>query len=596
MLKKLSLLPLFMIIILFINACDSPNPEITKEELNDHIVFLASDSLKGRYPGTDEMKIAANYIKAELKNAGLDLVDESGFQEFEVTTAISRGENNHLQIEDSVYQVGKDFVPYAFTANMELDAEVVFAGYGFNFNRKGLAWNDFDGIDVKDKWVLMLTGDPEIDSANSIYASYSGDRSKTLTAIDEGAKGVLLVSGPVMDARDKLISLHFDKTMSNSGIPVINIKRSVANHLLRKSEYSVADLEAILNETKKPNSFELNLSAKGATEVNQVKVKTQNVVAFLEGSDPSLKNEIIVIGAHYDHLGFGGPESGSRMPDTIAVHNGADDNASGVAAIIEIAEKLAENKSNIKRSLLVVAFSAEEMGLLGSKYFVQNPAFDVAQFKAMVNLDMVGRMKDDNSILMAGVGTSIEGEGMLKELENIDTTLHFGYSPDGYGPSDHAAFYAEGVPVFFLSTGAHEEYHTPFDDAHKINIEGEKKLADYSYSLILELLNREQSLTYQENDMSDERKRGRRGFSVTLGIMPDYAGVETKGLRIDGVRNGGPAEKAGMLKGDIIVSIDGKAIKNIYDYMHRLNQLEKGKTASVDILRDGENMILIVQL
>jgi hypothetical protein len=243
-----------------------------------------------------------------------------------------------------------------------------------------------------------------------------------------------------------------------------------------------------------------------------------------------------------------------------------------------------------------VAFSAEEMGLLGSKYFVQHPSCKVEQLKAMVNLDMVGRMKDDNSVLMAGVGTSVEGEEMLKNLESLDTTLRFGYSPDGYGPSDHAAFYAEGVPVFFLSTGAHDEYHTPLDDADKINIEGEKKIADYSFALMMELVNRDQSLTYQENDMSDERKRGRRGFSVTFGIMPDYAGVENSGLRIDGVRNGGPAEKAGLQKGDIIMAIDGKAIRNIYDYMHRLNQLEKGKTASVDVKRGDEQMILLVQL
>jgi hypothetical protein len=542
------------------------------------------------------MKVAAEYIKTELQKSGLELVNGSGFQEFEVTTAISMGENNKLQIEDSLYEVGSDFVPYAFTANMELDADVVFAGYGFNFNRKGLEWNDFANIDVKGKWVLMLTGDPEIDSANSVFASYSGDRAKTLTAVDEGAKGVLLVSGPVMDRRDKLISLHYDKTMGNAGIPVINIKRTVADHLLRKAGVTVATLETELNEERQPNSFNLDLRAKGATEVQQVKVKTNNVLAYIEGNDPVLKEEIIVIGAHYDHLGFGGPESGSRMPDTIAVHNGADDNASGVAAIMEIAEKLAAHKSNLKRSVLVVAFSAEEMGLLGSKYFVQHPSFEVEQLKAMINLDMVGRMKEDNSVLMAGVGTSIEGEEMLKELEKVDTTIRFGYSPDGYGPSDHAAFYAEGVPVFFLSTGAHDEYHTPFDDADKINIEGEKKLADYSYELMLELLNRDQSLTFKENEASNERKRGRRGFSVTFGIMPDYAGVENSGLRIDGVRKGGPADKGGIQKGDIIVAIDGKPIKNIYDYMHRLNKLEKGKTASVDVVRDGKNVILLVQL
>lgn len=594
MLKNTWIVQLFGLLIL-LSSC-GPNPEITKEELNQHITYLSSDSLKGRFPGTPEMDLAAQYIQKEFKKAGLTLVDKTGLQEFEVTTDISRGENNSLQVEDSVYKVGEDFVPYAFTSNDELDAEVVFAGYGFNFSKDGLTWNDFEGIDVKGKWVLMLTGDPEIDSANSIFAHYSGDREKTLTATDAGAAGVLLVSGPKMDQRDKLISLHFDKTMGNSGVTVLNIKREVANHLLKNSGFTVDELENKLNETRQPNSMDLGITAKGSTEVNQVKVNTHNVLAFLEGSDPKLKDEIIVIGGHYDHLGFGGPESGSRMPDTVAVHNGADDNASGVAAVIEIAQKLAAHKKELKRSVLFIAFSAEEMGLLGSKYFVNHPSFKLEQLKAMVNLDMVGRMKEDNSISLGGVGTSKEGEAMLKELESVDTTLNFGYSPDGYGPSDHAAFYAENVPVFFLSTGAHDEYHTPFDDADKINLAGEKKLADYSYALVMELANRPESLTFQENDMTDQRKRGRRGFNVTLGIMPDYAGAETSGLRIDGLRKGGPADKAGMLKGDIIVAIDGKPIKNIYDYMHRLNSLEKGKTASVDVVRGEEKIILIVHL
>lgn len=594
MLKKMLTLQILFLSLLMISC--GPDPEITHEELNEHISFLSSDSLKGRYPGTPEMEIAAQYIQEAFDEAGLELLGTQGLQEFEVTTDISRGENNSMSFQEVDYEAGKDFVPYAFTSNAELNAEVVFAGYGFNFNRKGLAWNDFDGIDVEGKWVLLLTGDPEIDSANSVFAAYSGDREKTLTATDAGAAGVLLVSGPVMDQRDQLISLHFDKTMGNSGVPVLNIKRSLADALLAKTGQTVEELEAFLNANRQPKSFALEVSLKAAAEVNQVKVNTHNVLAFLEGSDPELKEEIIVIGAHYDHLGFGGPQSGSRMPDTVAVHNGADDNASGVAAMIEIVEKLAAHKKDLKRSVLVVAFSAEEMGLLGSKYFVNHPSFELSQLKAMINLDMVGRMKEDNGIAIAGVGTSIEGEALLKELESVDTTLKFGYSPDGYGPSDHAAFYAEKVPVFFLSTGAHDEYHTPFDDVEKINIEGEKKLADYSYALIYQLANRDTSLTFQENDMTDQRKRGRRGFSVTLGIMPDYAGAENTGLRVDGLRKGGPADKAGMQKMDIIIAIDGKVIKNIYDYMHRLNTLEKGKTASVDVLRDGEKIVLLVQL
>ncbi len=584
-----------IITILFVNVFGQ-SADITKDELKKHIYYLSSDSLKGRYPGTPEMELAANYIANFFVNSGVERVGGNGFQEFDVTTKISMGADNKLSVGDSVYESGSDFVPYAFTANASLNAEVVFAGYGFNISRNGLVWNDFEGIDVKGKWVLILTGDPEIDSAKSVFADFSGDRQKTISATDAGAAGVLLVSGPVMDQRDKLISLHFDKTMGNSGVPVFNIKRNVADYLLKNSGFTIAQLESKLNQDRKPNSMKLNMMANGAAQVNQINVKTSNVIGFVEGSDPVLKNEIIVIGAHYDHLGWGGPESGSRMPDTIAVHNGADDNASGVAAIMEIAQKVASQRNEFKRSLLIIAFSAEEMGLLGSKYFVNHPAFKLNQLKAMINLDMIGRMKDDQSLLIAGVGTSLESESLLKSLEENDKSLRFGYSPDGYGPSDHAAFYAEKVPVFFISTGAHDEYHTPFDDADKINYDGEKKIADYTYTLVKTLANQEQNLTYQESDMTDQRQRGRRGFNVTLGIMPDYAGAETSGLRIDGVRKGGAADLGGMKKGDIITAIDGKPIKNIYDYMHRLNTLEKGKTASVDVLREGQSIILLIHL
>jgi C-terminal processing protease CtpA/Prc len=199
-------------------------------------------------------------------------------------------------------------------------------------------------------------------------------------------------------------------------------------------------------------------------------------------------------------------------------------------------------------------------------------------------------------VLLAGVGTSIEGPELLKNMELKAKSLKFGYSPDGFGPSDHASFYSEKVPVFFLSTGAHDEYHTPFDDADKINFTGEKDIADYSYELVKTLANLDKNLTYQESDMTDQRQRGRRGFNVTLGIMPDYAATGTEGLRIDGIRKGGSADLGGMKKGDIITAIDGKSIKNIYDYMHRLNTLEKGKTASVDVLREGQHVILLISL
>jgi len=290
---------------------------------------------------------------------------------------------------------------------------------------------------------------------------------------------------------------------------------------------------------------------------------------------------------------MGGPGSGSREPDLEAVHNGADDNASGVAGIIEIAERLAAGKDMLKRSIVVVAFGAEEMGLIGSKYFVEHPIIDMNKVVAMLNFDMIGRLTEERSVAFGGTGTSVESEDLLnKYLEEY--SLKGSFSKEGFGPSDHAAFYAEDIPVFFISTGAHGDYHTPQDDADMINYDGQKEVADFSYALIADVANRENALTYQE--AGSKTRSTRVSFKVTLGLVPDLTSSENNGLGVGGVRSGGPAEMAGMKKGDIITALDGMEVANIYDYMARLKKLEAGKVVSVDILRDGKKMVLLVQL
>jgi Zn-dependent M28 family amino/carboxypeptidase len=336
----------------------------------------------------------------------------------------------------------------------------------------------------------------------------------------------------------------------------------------------------------------LNSTVSVTANVNQKETETQNVVALLPGIDNNLKNEYVVVGAHFDHLGMGGPGSGSRVTDTIAVHNGADDNASGVAAVIQLAEKLASEKKN-KRSIIFVAFGAEEMGLVGSKAFTNKPPMETEKMVAMFNFDMVGRLDPKtNGLSIGGTQTSKETEALLTDL---NTGFELAFSPEGVGPSDHASFYLQNIPVFFISTGAHSDYHTPLDDAELINFEGTKKVADYSYLVISEVANRETTLTFQEAGPKFQRSRGGRS-KVTFGVMPDFAGLEKRGMRIDAVTKGKPAEKAGMKKGDIIIAIDGKKVGGVYDYMDRLKTMEIGQQVSVDIIRDEKETVLIVQL
>lgn len=570
-------------------SCQSRNPKITTGEIDKHIQYLASETLKGRYPGTPESKIAADYIKKELLKSRLKLIGDNGIQNFEVVTNIVAGENNKLEFENISGVLNESFAPFAYTSNASIDAEVVFAGYGFSINTDEISWNDYENIDVKGKWVLILMGDPETENANSIFAQYAGERDKVVTAKDKGAAGILFVNGLLFDKEDKLISLNFDKTRSNAGLPVVHIKRDLADKLIKSN--TIASLEKELKENKKSVSFSTGTKLKATTDVEQYKVLTQNIVAVIEGKE--LKDEFIVLGAHWDHLGMGGIGSGSRMPDTVAVHYGADDNASGVAGIIEIAEKIAKQKHR-KRSVLLIAFGAEEMGLLGSNYFTSNPLFKINQLKAMVNLDMIGRLKEDHSLMISGTGTAVESENLLHTL-NADSVFKLNMQTEGFGPSDHAAFYAKDIPVFFLSSGAHQDYHTPYDHADSINLVGSKAVADYTFNLMMDLINRDTNLSFQEAGPK-QRATGGRMYKVTLGIMPNFTSTENNGLGVDGVRKGGPAEAAGMKKGDRIIAINGLPVTNIYEYMSRLNKLEAGTTVNVDVIRNDKKIILLVNL
>ncbi len=566
------------------------NADITAEELRQHVTYLASDALGGRLPGTGGDKLAGEYIAGEFEKAGLYLLGENGFQYFDVVTKVEAGKANTLYAEGVTAYVGEDFVPLSFSKNSRLQASVAFAGYGFQIENDTLNWDDYSGIDVKGNWVIVLRGEPGEENSSSPFASTAGLREKVLTAKDNGAGGVLFVSGPEFDKDDELMKMFYDKTTADAGIPVFHVKRTIAETLLGKS---IGELEKSINDQFGPASIETKSMLDGTSDVIHQKVQTANIVGMIEGSDPLLKEQYIVIGAHYDHLGMGGPGSGSREPDLEAVHNGADDNASGVAGIIEIAERLAAGKDMLKRSIVVVAFGAEEMGLIGSKYFVEHPIIDMNKVVAMLNFDMIGRLTEERSVAFGGTGTSVESEDLLnKYLEEY--SLKGSFSKEGFGPSDHAAFYAEDIPVFFISTGAHGDYHTPQDDADMINYDGQKEVADFSYALIADVANRENALTYQE--AGSKTRSTRMSFKVTLGIVPDFTSSENNGLGVGGVRSGGPAEMAGMKKGDIITALDGMEVANIYDYMARLKKLEAGKVVSVDILRDGKKMVLLVQL
>ena len=568
---------------------------ITASELKKHVEFLASDSLKGRKPGTPEAAVAARYILQEFLSGGLTPLCDNGFQYFGVITDVRLGGENIVYLRGAEYGVMKDYVPLAFTSNAKVFAPVVFVGYGFDIEQDSLRWNDYEGMDVAGKWVMIFRADPEPDNPDSRFIPYSDIRSKILTAKDKQAAGVLLVTPGSMEKDDRLIPLVVENNEVTAGIPVIHLKRSLADSLLLSAGVTADSLDALIINGKQPKSMLLTDSLLASAEVIQQKQITMNVVAMLEGTNPALKDQYLVIGAHYDHLGLGGPGSNSRMPDTTAVHNGADDNASGTAMVIELAKALSRKRALLERPVIFAAFSAEEMGLLGSRYFIDHPPVPLSGIRTMFNFDMVGRFDaDKNAVSVSGTGTSQESDSLLR-IHEKDLPFQVTHAPDGYGPSDHAAFYAANIPVFYFNTGVHTDYHTPFDDTEKVDFGNAAKVAGFAESVIMEVDRLGQPLTFRESGSKAAPRTGRK-LKVTLGIMPDFAGTEKRGLRIDGVTKDGPAYRGGLQKGDVIVAINGLKVGNIYEYMSRLSRLKHGQTISVEVIRDEKNTVLLVQL
>lgn len=592
---RLKLILLALITLFSIQAYSQSNSEITTDDLRYHIGLLASDSLAGRYPGTPGGKQAENYIAGKFSEAGLKMLYSNGCQEFKVVTDVRPGKNNKLQFDDFTAVMGKDFTPLSFSTTGTLKAPVVFAGYGFDINLDSLRWNDYAGIDVNGKWVMVLRGDPEPDNSQSLFIDFESERVKALTAKDKGARGVIFVTPENLEKQDILMHVQYDRTPANAGIMVLNITRGMADHMLASMNDSIGSVVDRIKSNHKPSPMYMPVILDAATEIEMLEATTANIAGMIPGIDPLMAEEYIVIGAHHDHLGMGGPGSGSRQPDTIAVHNGADDNASGTAGIIELAQKLSANRQLLKRPVIVVAFAGEEMGLLGSKEFVKNPPVPLNRIKAMINLDMIGRFNTEtNTISIGGTGTSVETDTIISLLGQ-NRPFKIGRSSDGYGPSDHASFYSENIPVFYFTSGAHEDYHTPLDDASKINYPGTVEILDMVYDLAIELSGRKEALTFREAGSKQGVRYG-RNLKVTLGIVPDMVSSENDGLGVDGVRKGGPAEKAGLKKGDKIVTLDGQSVTNIYDYMARLSKLKPGQVTSVEILREGKKQVIIVQL
>ena len=579
-------------------AAQTDPAAISVAELREHVRFLASDELGGRGSGTEGNKEAAIYIATKLKVWGLKPAGINGtfFQPFDFVSAVKLGEKNTVTIEgpegDRSLAIDTDFRPFGFSSTAAVQGPLVFVGYGVTAPEK--QYDDYAGIDVKGKILVMFRYGPDGASPRGEFQRHTGLRNKARVARDKGAAGMIMINGPADEAEDGLYKLALDQGAGSSGIVAVSMKRQALESCFQAAGWSLKALQDSMRTHKTPKSFELaGCSASLDVSVDRVTSQTSNIVAYLEGNDPVLKDEVIALGAHMDHLGMGGPGSGSMVPDTLAIHNGADDNASGTAALLELAQAIVARSQTIRRSYLFAFFSAEELGTLGSANYVSMPFYPLNQTVAMLNMDMVGRLQN-RALSVGGTGTSPIWPGLLAR-HNADSAFVISMNPDGFGPSDHAQFYGKDIPVLFFFTGTHDDYHKPTDDVEKINFPGQERITRLVHAIVSEIDTMAARPPFVRVQIAASGRSGQggdsRAFTVTLGIVPDV-GESSTGMKVSGVRPNGAGEKAGLKADDILVAMGGKKIMNIYDYMGLLGELKAGDEVVLEVIREGKTIQL----
>lgn len=588
-------------------AAKEAQPQFSAQEFREAVKFLASDKLKGRGDGTKELDKAAAYIAKRFRKAGLQPAgdDRTYLQRFMMTVGAKLGANNSLVYESGATRktlaLQQDFIPFSFSADGSLQAPLVFAGYGIT--AADLHYDDYAGIEVKDKVVIVLRHEPQEDDDKSVFAgkqltTHASIVSKAINAKNHGAVGMILVNdtGNHPTEPDDLIRFGTLAGPEEMKLAALQVKAAVVEEWLKPAGKSLEALRQAIDRDLSNHSFALDPSARVALTVDVERIRRQvaNVVGILPGRDERLGKQAIVVGAHYDHLGLG--DNHSLAPSLIGqVHHGADDNASGTSGVLELARGLATRRVPLRRSVVFIAFAGEETGLLGSSYYTQHPAIPLDQTIAMLNFDMIGRVSK-NKLYLGGTGTS-PGFKKLVEDANRATGFELSYSASGYGASDHMSFTAREVPVLFFFSGLHGDYHKPSDTWEKIDAAGGAKVVELAANIVKELDALPDKPQYvRVAEPVSPVMGGGGGYGTYFGSVPDFGESEHGGVKFADVREGSPAAKAGFKGGDVLVEFDGKRIDNLYDFTYALRARKPGDKISATVLRNGKPMTREVTL
>lgn len=520
--------------------------------MKEHIVYLSSDDLEGRETGKKGEELAAAYVVEQFKGIGLQPkgINNEWLQPFGFLNLMKPKSDCAFSLDGRAMKVNEDYIILPQSGDGQLDGLPVYVGFGIQ--APVLAHDDYKAAgDVTGKIVLIDRGTPDGDDPHGKFGDYAAMDLKIETAVKMGAAGIIFV----------------DPTNQQLEAPIVNYSR--------KSVRKSIPIVYLANSSAKAAADKKVVAKVGLDEEN---LTGNNVIGFLDNNRPYT----IVIGGHYDHLGFG--DDGSLHRGEPAIHNGADDNASGTALVIELAREIAKDQSLHQFNYLFMTFSGEEKGLYGSNYFCKNPTIDLAKVSCMLNFDMVGRLDPEkNTLGINAVGTSPFWKEAMAGIQIDDMKVKTAES--GVGPSDHTSFYLKDLPVLHFFSGTHSDYHKPSDDESLINYAGVDKIYRYVWALLVKMNEKGEKLpfTATKNDEEGEAPR----WKVSLGVVPDYL-FDGEGMRIDGVTEGKPAAKAKLLAGDIVIKMNEHEVKDMMSYMRALAKFEKGDEVTVVVLRKGK--------
>ena len=567
------------------------------EELSRHAKFLSSPELTGRGVDTPGVKLARDYIAAEFAKAGLKPGGDNGrfLQTFDVAVGVTVVEPSSLTLgTDTALQLNEQWIPLGLSTSDKVTAALVFAGYGIT--AKDYGYDDYAGIDAKGKIVLVLRYEPPPKGDKSPFrklpdsSNYAALRTKANNARDHGALGMILVDlNRDNNAQPELLSTQNSLWRGGNSLVAAQVKRQPMEKWLDARGISLKSLKEQIDTIGKPASMPIpNAIATLQVNLKENRQRADNVVGIFPGADSTLSAESIVIGAHYDHLGLG--HFGARDPGAEGlVHPGADDNASGTAVIIELARRISRLPDKPARTIVFIAFSAEELGLFGSRHYVDHPA-STSAIRAMLNLDMVGRLRDDRVTVFGTRSSTNFSKEVLAGAQQLG--LKIGESDD-VGRSDHMSFYSKKIPVLHFFTGLHNDYHRATDTWEKLNIDGMAKVGDLVMLTALQIANAKEPINFVSlpSRAPASGAAAGRGFRTYLGTIPDY-GATTAGVRLAGVSSGSPAALAGLKEGDVIIRLADKKIQNIEDLTDALGDRKAGDEIEIVVLRTDKPLTL----